>query len=118
MRLSSRLSDKNKNNGEIESFIDWERYTISPDEETDDVQLISAGDFIEIQIGTITLPFYSTVCRDSVSFVSPKKLHCLIINNSMQNPGIQRFGSIQPFGNGCQKIFTTLHFPIRKKAKS
>ena len=83
MRLSSRLSDKNKNNGEIESFIDWERYTISPEEETDDVQLISAGDFIEIQIGTITLPFYSTVCRDSVSFVSPKKLHCLIINNSM-----------------------------------
>ena len=83
MRLSSRLSDKSKNNGEIESFIDWERYTISPEEETEDVQLISAGDFIEIQIGTIMQPFYSTVCRDSVSFVSPLKLHCLIINKSM-----------------------------------
>ena len=83
MRLSSRLSDKSKNNGEIESFIDWERYTVSPEEESEELQLISAGDFIEIQIGTIMQPFYSTVCRDSVSFVSPLKLHCLIINKSM-----------------------------------
>lgn len=83
MRLSSRLSDKSKNNGEIESFIDREKYTISPDEETEDIQLISVGDFIEIQIGTIMQPFYSTVCRDSVSFVSPKKLHCLLISTSM-----------------------------------
>lgn len=83
MRLSSRLSDKSKNHGEIESFIDWEKYTISPEEETEDIRLISSGDFIEIQIGKITLPFYSTKCRDSVSFVSPKKLHCLIINEKM-----------------------------------
>lgn len=83
MRLSSRLSDKSKNHGEIESFIDWEKYTLSPEEETEDVQLISAGDFLEIQIGTIMLPFYSTICRDSVSFVSPRKLHCLIINETM-----------------------------------
>ncbi len=82
MRLSSRLSDKSKNHGEIESFIDWEKYTISP-EESEDLQLISAGDFIEIQIGKITLPFYSTKCNDSVSFVSPQKLHCLIINDKM-----------------------------------
>lgn len=83
MRLSSRLSDKGENHGEIESFIDWERYTTSPEEETEEVRLISAGDFIEIQIGKIILPFYSTVCKDSVSFVSPRKLHCLIINNQM-----------------------------------
>lgn len=83
MRLSSRLSDKSKNTGEIESFIDLGRYTVSPEEITEDIQLISAGDFIEIQIGTIMQPFYSTVCRDSVSFVSPLKLHCLIINKSM-----------------------------------
>ena len=82
MRLSSRLSDKSKNNGEIESFIDWEKYTISA-EDSEDLQLISAGDFIEIQIGKITLPFYSTKCNDSVSFVSPKNLHCLIINDKM-----------------------------------
>lgn len=83
MRLSSRLSDKSKNHGEIESFIDWEKYTLSPEEETEDVQLISTDDFLEIQIGTIMLPFYSTICRDSVSFVSPRKLHCLIINETM-----------------------------------
>ena len=82
MRLSSRLSDKSKNHGEIESFIDWEKYTISP-EEAEDLQLISAGDFIDIQIGKITLPFYSTKCNDSVSFVSPKNLHCLIISEKM-----------------------------------
>lgn len=83
MRLSSRLSDKSENNGTIESFIDWDKYTTSPEDVTEDVQLISTGDFIEIQIGKIILPFYSTVCKDSVSFVSPKKLHCLIISNSM-----------------------------------
>lgn len=83
MRLSSRLSDKKENNGAIESFIDWDRYTISPEEETEDLQLISVGDFLEVQIGKIILPFYSTACRDSVSFVSPKKLHCLIISNSL-----------------------------------
>ena len=82
MRLSSRLSDKSKNHGEIESFIDWEKYTISP-EEAEELQLISAGDFIDIQIGKITLPFYSTQCNDSVSFVSPKNLHCLIISDKM-----------------------------------
>ena len=82
MRLSSRLSDKSKNHGEIESFIDWEKYTISP-EEAEELQLISAGDFIDIQIGKITLPFYSTKCNDSVSFVSPKNLHCLIISDKM-----------------------------------
>lgn len=83
MRLSSRLSDKSENHGTIESFIDWEKYTVYPEEETENIKLISAGDFLEIQIGKIILPFYSTVCRDSVSFVSPRKLHCLIISNSM-----------------------------------
>ena len=68
MRLSSRLSDKSKNNGEIESFIDWERYTVSPEEEAEDLQLISAGDFIEIQIGTIMQPFYSTVTLSAPFF--------------------------------------------------
>ena len=89
MRLSSRLSDKSENHGEIESFIDWEKYTTLPEEETEEVHLISAGDFIEIQIGKIILPFYSTVCKDSVSFVSPRKLHCLIINNQMISIGCE-----------------------------
>lgn len=81
MRLSSRLSDKSQNYGEIESFINWEKYTIVPEERTDEIKLISDGDFIEIQIGKIILPFYSIICKDNVSFISPPKLHCLIINN-------------------------------------
>lgn len=83
MRLSSRLSDSSKSHGPIESFIDYEKYTTSPEEESDELQLISAGDFIEIQIGKITLPFYSTLCADSIIFISPEKLHCLIINEKM-----------------------------------
>lgn len=83
MRLSSRLSDKSKNHGEIESFIDWEKFTTSSDDATEEIHLISPGDFIEIQIGKITMPFYSQKCNDIVLFVSPKRLHCLIINDKM-----------------------------------
>lgn len=83
MRLSSRLSDKSKSNGEVEAFIDRDKYTTISEEETDEVRLITAGDFVEIQIGKITLPFYSTICDDSVSFISPKRLHCLIVSDTM-----------------------------------
>lgn len=83
MRLSSRLSDKDKNHGEVESFIDPDRYTSQKEEETDEIVYVSSGDFIEIQIGTINLPFYSTICDDTNSFISPQKLHCLIINKKM-----------------------------------
>ncbi|MBQ6908218.1 MAG: hypothetical protein IJQ28_07560 [Clostridia bacterium] len=83
MRLSSRLSDKDKNHGEVEAFINLDRYTSLKSEETNEVTYISAGDFIEIQIGKINIPFYSTICEDSNSFISPKKLHCLIINEKM-----------------------------------
>ncbi len=81
MRLSSRLSDKS--NGEVEAFIDWDQYTMNPEDETDEVQLLSAGDFAEIQIGKISMPFYSTICNDSVLFISSKRLHCLIISDEM-----------------------------------
>ena len=83
MRLSSRLSDKDKNHGEVESFIDPGRYTSQKEEETDEIVYVSSGDSIEIQIGTINLPFYSTICDDTNSFISPQKLHCLIINKKM-----------------------------------
>lgn len=83
MRLSSRLSDKDKNHGEVEAFIDSAKYTSIEKDATDEIVYISSGDFIEIQIGTINLPFYSTICQDSNSFISPKKLHCLIINEKM-----------------------------------
>lgn len=83
MRLSSRISDKDKNHGEVESFIDPNKYTSLEEEATDEITYVSHGDFIEIQIGTINLPFYSTICQDCNSFISPKKLHCLIINEKM-----------------------------------
>lgn len=83
MRLSSRLSDRDKNHGEVESFIDLDRYTSLKEEATDEIVYVSSGDFVEIQIGTINLPFYSTICQDTNSFISPKKLHCLIINEKM-----------------------------------
>lgn len=83
MRLSSRLSDRDKNHGEVESFIDPDKYTSLKEEATDEIVYVSSGDFIEIQIGTINLPFYSTICQDSNSFISPQKLHCLIINEKM-----------------------------------
>lgn len=66
MRLSSRLSDRDKNHGEVESFIDSERYTSIKEDATDGIVYISSGDFIEIKIGTINLPFYSTICQDSI----------------------------------------------------
>lgn len=83
MRLSSRLSDRDENHGEVEWFIDPDRYTSVKEEATDEIVYVSSGDFIEIQIGTINLPFYSTICQDTNSFISPKKLHCLIINEKM-----------------------------------
>lgn len=83
MRLSSRLSDKSQSNGEVETFIDWAKYTMTPEDVTDEIHLLSTGDFVEIQIGRITLPFYSTTCDDSVTFISPKRLHCLIVNDAM-----------------------------------
>ena len=83
MRLSSRLSDRDENHGEVQWFIDPDRYTSVKEEATDEIVYVSSGDFIEIQIGTINLPFYSTICQDTNSFISPKKLHCLIINEKM-----------------------------------
>lgn len=50
MRLSSRLSDKSQSNGEVETFIDWAKYTMTPEDVTDEVHLLSTGDFVEIQI--------------------------------------------------------------------
>lgn len=104
MRLSSRLSDRSKSHGEIESFIDFEKYTILEEEATDDVALILAGDFIEIQIGKINLPFYSTICEDSILFISPKKLHCLIINEKMISIDCQlKCTDFDPKNPKCQK---------------
>lgn len=80
MRLSSILSDSSKSHGKVEAFIDSEKYTSLEADTNDDLIFISPGDFIDIQIGRINLPFFSTICKDSIIFASPQKLHCLIIN--------------------------------------
>ena len=64
MRLSSGLSDDSKQCGEVEAIIDLEKYIFSSDkddttEDEDDKTVINEGDFIEIQVGKIILPFYS-----------------------------------------------------------
>ena len=88
MRLSSRLSDENQRHGEIEPFIYFDRYATTFDEyvgQTEDEhrETISSGDIIDIQIGKVILPFYSETCNDSISFISPKKLHCLVVSRKM-----------------------------------
>jgi len=83
MRLSSILSDINKKYGEVESFINNEKYTFLEEEATDEIMFISSGDVIEIEIGTINLSFFSTICDDSIIFASDKKLHCLIVNSKL-----------------------------------
>jgi len=83
MRLSSILSGSTKSHGEVQAFIDTDKYTTLEEEANDDRILISTGDFIDIQIGRINLPFFSTICKDSIIFASPQKLHCLIVNQKL-----------------------------------
>lgn len=94
MRLSTRLSDEDKQHGEVEAIVDLDKYVFSSDkdDELDDEDtkiVISEGDSIDIEIGNIFLPFYSTRCDDIVSFMSAyklpsglsSKLHCLVLSN-------------------------------------
>lgn len=80
MRLSSVLSNENKPYGEVESFIDNTKYTSVIEDVEGDLKLISNGDFIELKIGKIMMPFYSENCNDTIMFESSRNLHCLIIN--------------------------------------
>lgn len=84
MRLSSRLTDDSKQCGEVESIIDLEKYVFSLDRDDEENRIeLNEGDFIEIAIGKIFFPLYSSLCDDTVLFNSPSKLHCLIISNKM-----------------------------------
>lgn len=108
MRLSSRLSDENKQQGEVEAIIDLERYVSlwDKDEEAEDSEdkvAINEGDFIEIQIGKIILPFYSGLCDDVISFMSPSKLHCLVSSSRMISIDCQlRCADYSPDNTKCK----------------
>lgn len=66
-------------------FIDIKKYFYSEYEIQDDEEMIGLnnGDFVEIDAGRIALNFYCKTCEDSRTFMSPERLHALIINKNL-----------------------------------
>lgn len=66
-------------------FIDIKKYFYSEYETQDDKDMIGLqnGDFVEIDAGRIALNFYCKKCEDSRTFMSPDRLHALIINENL-----------------------------------
>lgn len=81
-RLGTHLSNDHLS-GEVQPFIDYEKYTNDEHDVEERLILVKQGDFIEIDIGRINLPFYSSKCQDTIIFKSDQILHCLIISDKM-----------------------------------
>lgn len=66
-------------------FIDIKKYSYLEDEieQDDETILLQKGDFVEIYAGKIALNFYCKNCEDSRTFMSPEKLHALLINENL-----------------------------------
>lgn len=66
-------------------FIDIKKYFYSEYETQDYEDMIGLqnGDFVEIDAGRIALNFYCKKCEDSRTFMSPDRLHALIINENL-----------------------------------
>ena len=66
-------------------FIDITNYFYSEYETQKDEEKIGLqnGDFVEINSGRIALNFYCKKCEDSRTFMSPDRLHALIINENL-----------------------------------
>lgn len=66
-------------------FIDIKKYFYSEYEIQEDEEMIGLqnGDFVEIDAGRIALNFYCKKCEDSRTFMSPDRLHALIINENL-----------------------------------
>lgn len=66
-------------------FIDLKKYFYSEDETQEDEEMISLqnGDFVKIDAGRIALNFYCKKCEDLRTFMSPDRLHALIINENL-----------------------------------
>lgn len=66
-------------------FIDIKKYFYSEYETQEDEEMIGLqnGDFVEIDAGRIALNFYCKKCEDSRTFMSPDRLHALIINENL-----------------------------------
>lgn len=87
MNLSSKVLNKSKNGTftKVLPFIDIKKYTDIEENasEEDDIIYVKAGDFIEIYSGKIALNFYCKNCDDTRTFMSPEKMHCLIVHNEL-----------------------------------
>nr|WP_303252867.1 hypothetical protein [uncultured Ruminococcus sp.] len=66
-------------------FIDIKKYFYSEYENQEYEEMIGLqnGDFVEIDAGRIALNFYCKKCEDSRTFMSPDRLHALIINENL-----------------------------------
>lgn len=66
-------------------FIDIKKYFYFEYENQEDEEMIGLqnGDFVEIDAGRIALNFYCKKCEDSRTFMSPDRLHALIINENL-----------------------------------
>lgn len=66
-------------------FIDIKKYFYSEYETQEDEEMtgLKNGDFVEINAGRIALNFYCKKCEDSRTFMSPDRLHALIINENL-----------------------------------
>lgn len=82
-RLGTILSSTDNSFGETQPFIDYNVYTNYEDDTEESLIYIRNGSFIEIDIGRINLPFFSTKCQDTINFKSEQVLHCLIISDKM-----------------------------------
>lgn len=87
MTLSSKVLNKSKNGAFITvvPFINIHRYTDIEENasEEDGITYVKAGDFVEIDAGKIALNFYCKNCDDTRTFMSPEKMHCLIVNKEL-----------------------------------
>lgn len=69
----------------VSPFINLQKYSDTEEGSIDDedVIFVKSGDFIEINSGKIALNFFCKTCDDTRTFISPEKLHCLIINKNL-----------------------------------
>lgn len=86
MNLATKVL--NKSIGEYVAtlpFIDIKKYFYSEYENQEYEEMIGLqnGDFVEINAGRIALNFYCKKCEDSRTFMSPDRLHALIINENL-----------------------------------
>lgn len=85
MRLSGILNKpKIAEYRPVEPFIDIDNYGENIDEkEIENTSILSSGDFVDLDVGEVMLNFFCEECGDKRTFVSTKKLHCLIVNEEL-----------------------------------